>query len=286
MAEQGDGIFSLLRKQGLNPTKYYEEFLKLNEGKIKNGSFLQVGVAYQIPKAADSFKKTGVHVLSNERNESPIFEKELAQMSRKSEKLKDAVYYLIVENNAHLDNGFVQETTQNLAAELMEHGAKVYILGNESPELSLETQEEMTQTQRMGQYTEAINKRYIQNMGKYQRVLVIRANEVTAKGNMNLAVYHYNKSEEGQRLAENIQNVFKKYRVSNRSGKDVNMVFEDSSSLFLARNVLPAVSLLTMENASTKTGSEKISVRPDKKLLANLLTNGIMNDYVDLEIEN
>lgn len=284
IAEQGDGIFSLLRKQGLDPVKHYEEFIKLNEEKIKDGSFLQVGVAYQIPRATDSFKKTGVQILDENGTEEPIFDKELAKMSLKSEKLKDAVYYLIVENDVHQDNGFVRETTQNLASELMVHGAKVYILGNESPEILEETEAETDHTQKMDAYIDAINKRYLQNSGKYQRVLVIRANAVTGKGNMNVAVYHYNKSEEGQRLAENIQNVFKKNSVS-RSSDNSNMIFEDSNSLYLAKNTLPAVSLLTLDNESPKSKEEKISVRPNKKLLANLLTNGIMNDFVDLEIE-
>ena len=35
VAEQGDGIFSLLRKQGLDPAKHYGEFLELNSDKIK-----------------------------------------------------------------------------------------------------------------------------------------------------------------------------------------------------------------------------------------------------------
>ncbi|MBO0321411.1 N-acetylmuramoyl-L-alanine amidase [Muricauda sp. CAU 1633] len=284
IAEQGDGIFSLLRKQGLDPVKHYEEFIKLNEEKIKDGSFLQVGVAYQIPKTTDSFKKTGVQILGENGTEEPIFDKELAKMSLKSEKLKDAVYYLIVENDAHQDNGFVKETTQNLASELMVHGAQVYILGNESPEILEETEAETDYTQKMDAYIDAINKRYLQNSGKYQRVLVIRDNAVTGRGNMNVAVYHYNKSEEGQRLAENIQNVFKKNSVS-RSPENSNMIFEDSNSLYLAKNTLPAVSLLTLDNDSPKSVEEKISVRPNKKLLANLLTNGIMNDFADLEIE-
>lgn len=286
VAKQGDGIFSLLRKQGLDPVKHYEEFLLLNEGKIKNGSFLQVGVEYQIPEATDSFKKTGVHILAQNGIEEPIFDKELGSMSLKSEKLKDAVYYLVVDSEIQQDNDFLPEITQNLAAELMVHGAKVYILDNKNPEFSTANDDSvLTQTKKMGNYVEAINKRYIQNSGKYQRVLVIRANELTGKGNMNVAVYHYNKSEEGQRLAANIQNVFKKNSVSNHSYQDINMIFEDKASLYLARNVLPAISLLTMENASPKSVGDKIAVRPDKKLLANMLTNGIMNDFADLDIE-
>lgn len=279
VAEPGDGIFSLLRKQGLDPVKHYGEFLELNSNKIKNGTQLQVGVGYEVPRAKDSFKKTGVVVQTEDGAEAPIFDSELGQMSLKSETLKNAVYYLIVEN---ADN-YAQEITENLAAELMVHGAQVYILGQENLD-SLGSGKPLTHMEQMGNYIEAINKRYIQNSGKYQRVLVIRATNVKAGNNMDVAVYHDTKSELGQRFANNIQNVFKKNGVSNRTYKDVDMIFEDQGSLYLARNILPAISLITLEN-TTKKPNEKIAVQLDRKRFANVLTNGIMNDYADLEIE-
>ncbi|NDV44291.1 N-acetylmuramoyl-L-alanine amidase [Flagellimonas sediminis] len=285
VAEQGDGIFSMLRKQGLDPAKHYEEFVTLNAGQIKDGSFLKVGVEYKIPQVTDSFKKTGVMVKSVEGTEAPIFDKELAQMNLKSEKLKDAVYYLIVDSSKNTDDSFVKEVAQSLAADLMVNGAKVYILGNEIPETVVTDSVMVTENQRMGKYIEVINKRYLQNSGKYQRVLIIRAKGVTEKTNMDVAVYHYNKSEQGQRFAENIKNVFKKNSISNKSYKDVNMIFEDQNGLYLAKNMLPAISLLTLENTS-KESNDKIAVRPDRKKFAGWISNGIMNDYVDLEIEN
>lgn len=285
VAEQGDGIFSILRKQGLDPVKHYEEFVTLNSDQIKDGSFLQVGVEYKIPQAADSFKKTGVVVKSTEGAEAPIFDKELAQMNLKSERLKDAVYYLIVDSGKDGDNGFVKDVAQSLAADLMVHGAKVYILGDEIPETALNDTIMVTENQRMGHYIEVINKRYLQNSGKYQRALIIRANGVSEKANMDVAIYHYNKSDQGQRFAENIRNIFKKNSISNKTYKDVNMIFEDQNSLYLAKNILPAISLLTLENAS-KESNDKIAVHPDKRKFAGWISSGIMNDYVDLEIEN
>jgi len=63
------------------------------------------------------------------------------------------------------------------------------------------------------------------------------------------------------------------------------LIFEDKNSLYLARNILPAISLLTIEN-TTNTSKSKISLKPNKKEFANLISNGIINDYVDLEFEN
>src|SRR5690606_41954597 len=62
VAKAGDGIFSLLRKEGLDPVKHYGEFLELNAGMLHGGSFLKVGEDYRIPKSGDAFKNTGVVV--------------------------------------------------------------------------------------------------------------------------------------------------------------------------------------------------------------------------------
>ena len=40
IAESGDGIYSILRKQGVDPVKYYQAFIELNEENIKDGSFM------------------------------------------------------------------------------------------------------------------------------------------------------------------------------------------------------------------------------------------------------
>jgi len=279
VAQQGDGIFSLLRKQGLDPAKHYGEFLELNSDKIKKGSALKLGVEYKIPYADDSFKKTGVVVKAVKDAEEPIFDKELAQMSLKSDKLKDAVYYLITEG----DQDFMKDITQRLAAELMVNGAQVYVMGDEIAK-DLDGKDISTK-EVMGDYIKVVNKRYLQNTGKYQRVLFIRAENVTSSSNIDVAVYHYNKSTQGQRFAQNLQNVFKEKSISSKSSDEASLIFEDQNSLYLARNMLPAISLLTIESGSNASVS-KISLKPNKKEFANLISNGIINDYVDLEFEN
>lgn len=278
IAEQGDGIFSLLRKQGLDPVKHYGEFLALNSDKIKEGSALKLGTEYKIPNASDSFKKTGIIVAPKNEEEAPIFDKELAQMSLKSEKLKDAVYYLIAENRSEGDS-FLRDISQQLAAELMTHGAKVYIMEEDLPKAKSANENPM------GNYVNVINKRYLQHKGKYQRVLVIRSENISGSSAMDVAVYHYNKSSQGQRFAQSIQKVFKQKNISNKTVDEASLIFEDQHSLYLAKNILPAISLLTLEKTSPQSDS-KISLKPNKKEFANLISHGIMNDYADVEFEN
>ncbi|UII74677.1 N-acetylmuramoyl-L-alanine amidase [Flagellimonas sp. HMM57] len=283
IAEQGDGIFSILRKQGLSPAKYYEEFITINAKNIKDGSMLHVGREYSIPNASDSFKNTGVKMEAGKTTEAPIFDTELANMSLKSRALKDAVYYLIAENQDEAKKGFISVVVENLAKELMVQGATVYIIERDK---TLSEGKELTGAAQMGGYIETINKRYLQNSGKYQRLLMIRANGLIANGNIDVAVYHHEKSKEGHRLANNIQNAFKKNSISNRSYKDADMIFKDDTSLFLAKNTLPALSLMVITNASKKSMEGTIPVRSDKKSFTNWIASGILKDYADLKIED
>ena len=48
VAKNGDGIFSMLRNEGIDIVKYYSQFLDLNQDKIKNGSHLIIGEEYII----------------------------------------------------------------------------------------------------------------------------------------------------------------------------------------------------------------------------------------------
>ncbi|KQC31048.1 N-acetylmuramoyl-L-alanine amidase [Flagellimonas eckloniae] len=283
IAEQGDGIFSILRKQGLDPAKYYEKFITLNIENIKDGSMLHVGREYIIPKAKDSFKETGVRVQMSNGTVDPIFDAELATMSRKSNSLKNAVYYLIAENKIEAENKFTDDIIKSLAAELMVHGATVFVI--ESGDEKVVERKPLSEVEKMGAYVETINKRYLQNNGKYQRLLIIRANGLIKNGNMDVAVYHHNKSEKGQRFAENIQSVFKRNSISNRSYKDINTIFQDKNSLYLAKNTLPAITLLTIDSGSKISKKDGIPVRSDKKSFTNWVTSGILKDYADLSIE-
>ena len=83
-AEQGDGIYSLLRKQGLNPTKYLEEFILLNKESISNGNQLIVGRQYKIPNTEGSTSNIAAQVSqATEKQESKTNEQLSLQLIHK-----------------------------------------------------------------------------------------------------------------------------------------------------------------------------------------------------------
>ncbi len=286
IAESGDGIYSILRKQGIDPVKYYQAFVELNEENIKDGSFLFVGREYKIPYAADSFKNKAIRVTLPEDVEEPIFEKGLNSLNRKSNRLGNAVYYLITETSETSNDRFTKEIGVNLARELMVHGASVFILEDKSVRSQKEGEDEETDLNGMGVFVDAVNKRFLKNSGKYQRLLVIRSNGLIQNGKMNVAVYHHQNSKEGQRLAANIENIFKQHGASDKRFKEVQTVLEDKNSLYLAKNVLPAISLLDITHSTQSSNPKEIRISSNRNVFARWLTNGIMKDYATLKFED
>ncbi|GMN09932.1 N-acetylmuramoyl-L-alanine amidase [Croceitalea sp. MTPC9] len=297
IAENGDGIFSILRKQGLNPAKYYAEFVELNKENLRNGSELHLGRAYIIPYAEDSFKKTAVQVKADGNVEESIFKSELAQISPKSTKLKNAVIYLISGNNpaqtSNAANKITNEITLNLAQELMVHGAQVYLIQSETENKDLFTQHTkntntegaMADLSQMQEYVEIINKKYLKHQGKYQRLLITRVNNVITDTHCEVSVFHHNSSENGRRIASNIQQVFNENSIESKPFKEYTEIFTDKNNLYLAKNALPAITLIEIDSGEKPTIEDVILVNSNQELLSNLIISGVLNDYADLEIE-
>lgn len=283
VAQQGDGIFSLLRKEGLDPVKHYGEFLDLNAAQLGEGSFLKVGLPYRIPRSGDGLRSTGILIRTDRQGvEEPIFQGDLAQFSPQSDNLKDAIYYIINDNQDHATMEFVGDIVKDLAAELMVHGAKVYVLGEQ--DTTAQAMSALKGNQRLGGYIDAINKRFLQNRGKYQRVLVIRTLDLDGQGPFQVALYHDDRNQKGQRLAQNIQRVFKNNGLAGANSKVHVLATGDSSGLYLSNNILPALSLLTLEKSHPRSDGRPIAP-PNKERFAGWISHGIMNDFAELEIE-
>lgn len=295
-AEKGDGIFSLLRKQGLDPVKYYAEFIQLNQANIKNGSQLSEGLEYIIPDAPDSYKKTALSVSKNPYEERPIFNKELAAINAKSDKLNNGIIYLLPgRNGLQKSNRLKQVRNQilkNVAQELMVHGAKVFlvheldsVLGNTTAETSSGTEIAFADKRHMQHFVGTINKQFLKNNGKYQRVLVLNFNDTAEKSKYyDISIFHHEKSMEGERFAQTLQDIFSKNSVKNPKENPID-VFENADNLYLVKNVLPPVTMIDVRGADNTKADNAISIRPREKLLTDIITNGVLSDYADLYVE-
>lgn len=297
-AQKGDGIFSVLRKQGLNPSKYYAEFVRLNKDNIKNGSELVEGNEYFIPDAPDSYKKTAVNAKENLTEDEPIFTQELAKISPKSDKLENAVLYLLPGLNGIKQSKVLQNSRnqimRDVAQELMVHGAQVYLVdelqdiegvSEDNLDITSENETAIADRNQMQHFVGTINKHYLQNTGKYQRVVVLNFNETAESSKYyNVSIFHHFKSQEGERFAQTFQEIFAQNSIKNSSENPIE-VFQNESNLYLAKNVLPAVTMIDISGAQSSNEGKKISISPREKVLTSIIANGVMSDYANLVIE-
>ena len=298
-AEKGDGIFSLLRKQGIDPAKYYTEFVDLNLTNLKNGSELYLGREYIIPNAPDSFKKMALSVTEEAYAVSPIFQEELSTIAPKSDKLKNAVIYLLPTEKGNQNSGEIhlvkQQIVKNIAHELMINGAKVYLIDgvdiasdlvDAATEQKGSNEENPIATQeQMQQYVEIINELSLKNAGKYQRLLVVNLNESVKNSRyFEVSVFHNGKNTESERFAKSLQVVLNEHSVVNGK-KEHTEIFTNSNNLYLATNVLPPVTMLDIGDTRNPSIEERISIASREEILPNIVTSGVLTDYANISLE-
>ena len=101
VAVKGDGILSLLRKNGVSPYDYYDAFIGLNIKNLRDSVHLYEGQSYQIPKITDSIREIdSIKIQSKEIKEIKsetfnVFGEKYKTVVKKSERLKGNVYYLV-----------------------------------------------------------------------------------------------------------------------------------------------------------------------------------------------
>jgi len=277
VAKDGDGIFSMLRNEGIDIVKYYAEFLELNEEKIKNGSHLIVGEEYVIPDAPDSFKRRGTKIVMPDARETPIFEGELATLNIKDSTLKHAVFYVLTNKGKGIEEGVKKSKdgiAERMARKLLQSSARVYLLNSSSID-SLD----------LIDFVSVINKKYLKHTGDYQRLLVINTDAIGTKAKTDVRVYHYAESKEGKKFADNILKVFGKNTIKYKSLNEYAEVFIDADNIAFAKNILPTITFIDM---GTKRANDKkaLKVTTNKKNIADLITSGIFSDYSNTVFED
>ncbi len=270
-AKKGDGIYSLLRREGINPVKYYVDFIALNKENLESGSNLKEGATYIIPPAEDSFKSLGRQIQFPEEVETPIFD-EVTNFVAKDSTLKNTVYYLISNNTL---SPYIKTLTKGLIL----RGAKVYALYQNTNSISQNLGNED-----LGTYVAVINKKYLMHRGRYQRVLVINGNENLSKSNPQVTIYHHEGSEDGEKLAASIQKSIKAKSVTQRQLKN-SKVLADGDKQYFAKNILPTVTFVEI-GKQPDNPQKTIKSRVNRKNFTSLITNAILTDYSNASFED
>ena len=166
-AKEGDGIYSLLRDNGLNPPDHIQMFLELNKENLGENNKLYLGRTYLLPKAneslpaSDSSLKSESSLPSSGISKSenadppntsgmeekglmrnvPYFGKAHESFKIRDQQLQGAVYYLLAGHGGPdpgalgtygpyvlSEDEYAYDVTIRLARRLMEHSATVYMI--------------------------------------------------------------------------------------------------------------------------------------------------------------
>ena len=313
-AQQGDGIYSLLRKQGIDPTKHYQEFVDLNRESLGADNQLLVGKTYRIPsvqmdsvKVVDSIQKISKDLSPVNGTEYSIFGPDHAMVLNVSNKLKGAVYYLVsghggpdpgaidqYDGKIIAEDEYAYDVTLRLAKELLANGATVYIIVRDPDDgirgqMALEIDRDevvypnevipLNQLSRLEQRVEAVNKLYKENVGQYQRLIVTHVDSRSEDTNIDVFFYYHEDSKNGQRLAENIHGTFDKKYAKYQPNRDYVGTFTDRSNLYLVKKTLPAMVYIELGNIRNKKDQKRILNPENRQALAKWIAEGVMLDF-------
>ncbi|SIQ87239.1 N-acetylmuramoyl-L-alanine amidase family protein [Maribacter ulvicola] len=314
LAEPGDGILSLLRKQGIDPYEVFDEFVSLNHHDLRDSVHLIAGRAYVMPHMkvdtvaiVDSLQIQAKEVKEIERESYAIFGEKYKTVIAKSERLKGTVYYLVsghggpdpgamgmYAGKAIAEDEYAYDITLRLAKELMAHGAKVYIIIQDENDgirdervLEIDRDEvaypdkkiPLNQLARLKQRVAIINDLYKDNKGKYQRLIVTHVDSRSENQNIDVFFYHHKHSKNGERLAESIHKTFGAKYKKYQPNRTYSGTFEDRTSLYLVKKTHPAMAYIEIGNIRNKKDQVRIVDPDNRQALAKWISEGVLLDY-------
>ena len=312
VAEKGDGILSLLRKQGINPYDSYDQFVSLNAENLRDSVHLYAGRTYKLPveKAIEkpsAQEKVVVETKSVKGISSEIFGKKYAEIVSQSTRLKGNVYYLISGHGGPdpgamttyagkeiSEDEYAYDVTLRLARELLSHSATVYIIVRDPDDgirdervLEMDRDEvvypnepiPLNQVERLKQRVDVVNALYKENKGKYQRLIVTHVDSRSKGQNIDVFFYHHEDSKNGKKLAESIHKTFEsKYR-KYQPNRTYSGTFEDRTSLYVVRKTHPAMTFIEIGNITNEKDQQRILDPDNRQALAKWISEGVLLDY-------
>ena len=318
-AERGDGIFSLLRKQGINPYDSYNDFVKINIDNLRDSVHLYEGRTYLIPTVqtdtvvvVDSIQKIAAKIKKIKSREFPIFGEKHATVISQSEKLKGAVYYLVsghggpdpgamasYANTSIAEDEYAYDITLRLAKELLAHGADVYIIIRDLNDgirderiLKIDHDEvaygdktiPLNHLARLKQRVDIVNELHEKNKGKFQRLIVTHVDSRSKGQNIDVFFYHHQESKNGKKLAESIHKTFRKKYKKYQPNRTYTGTFRDRTGLYLVRKTHPAMAYIEIGNIKNKKDQKRILEPDNRQALAKWISEGVILDFKSGEI--
>jgi N-acetylmuramoyl-L-alanine amidase len=309
-AEKGEGVYSILRRHGLDPSTYLRQFIELNKSNLGKNNTLLEGKNYVIP----ANPVLTASVLASEAGKPtklirPLLGKKYEEVIVQDRLLEGAVYYLISGHGgpdpgavAKYGNYYISEdeyaydVTLRLYRRLLEHGATAYMIIRDENDgirdeaiLELDTDEvcypndpiPTSQRDRLRQQTEAVNKLYRNHAGAYQRLVVIHIDSRSMGENIDVFFYHHHRSKSGEKLARHIQNTFRRKYAQHQPNRKYTGTVSDRSGLYVIRNTHPPTVFMELGNIKNARDQRRFLISSNRQAMANWIAEGIIADRLE-----
>lgn len=298
VAKSGDGIYSILRKNNLDPSEYFNAFLELNKGKIGENYQLLVGKTYLLPvEVLNSEAQTGVY---------PIFGKKYESVTFKDKALSGAVFYIISghggpdpgaigKKDGHrlCEDEYAYDIGLRLAKNLIEHGATVYIITRD-PNDGIRDDEYLkcdkdeycignlkiptNQNKRLKQRVVEVNKLFGKYKGSYQRSIELHVDSRYSDQDVDIFFYFHADSKKGKELCNTLFKTIKTKYEANQPGRGYSGTVK-SRNLYMLKYTNPVSAYIELGNINHARDQKRLIVVDNRQAIANWLTLGLMKDY-------
>lgn len=309
-AKKGDGIYAVLKQNGLTPREYLNPFIELNKDIIGKHNTLIIGRTYRLPviteiknKIQDSAPLTAA---SQEKKVYEIFGNKYKDVTIKSKDLSNTAFYLmsghggpdpgaVGTKNGHLlcEDEYAYDVTLRLARNLMERGATVYMIirdpndGIRDDQYLKPDRDEVCfpdntishkQLSRLRQSTKAVNKLYLENKGKFQRLVVIHIDSRSKKQNIDVFFYHDKRSKSGKKLAITLMETFGKRYREHQPTRGYNGSVS-VRNLYVIKNTYPPSVFIELGNINHSHDQQRFLYPDNRQAVSNWLADGLLVDF-------
>ena len=306
VAKKGDGIYTILSRNGLNSDSYFAEFVELNEKNIGKNYSLYEGRSYLLPEKKIHESSSSVGNNKVIRNYA-IFGPDYSNVEIIDNTLKGAIFYLMAGHGGPdpgalgkygkytlSEDEYAYDVTIRLARKLIEHNALVYLIVRDNsdgirdePVLKMDQDETVykdkaiprNQNARLKQRTKVVNNLYAKNKGAYQRLITIHVDSRGQGENLDVFFYHHEKSKSGKSLANNIHKTFKEKYAHYQPNRTYSGSVSSRSNLYVIRNTHPATVFIELGNIRNGSDQRRFVIPDNRQALANWIGDGLILDY-------
>ena len=312
--KSGEGISSFLERNKRPGKAYYNEFMKLNEKRLRGKEELRLGVKYVLPplKKGTSASVSPKAVAGKKRVvRERLFGKKLAAVPVTSNRLQGACFY-VVSGHGGPDPGaigkigkvelhedeYAYDVALRLARNLMQEGAEVHIiiqdakdgirdsryLSNSKRETCMGDAIPLNQVARLQQRCTKINELYRKDRRKYKycRAIFLHVDSRSRSAQTDVFFYHAPKSVSGKKLAVTMKETFE----SKYDKHQPNRGFEgtvSSRNLYVLLQAAPVSVFVELGNIQNTFDQRRFVISSNRQALAKWMTEGFIADYKQMK---